>query len=73
MTNEPETFEEFTAALKAAGWRDIGDAQHDNVRAVYNEWMQRLHNAEAATEYWRLLAERPNAGIHRAAEGRPVE
>lgn len=61
MTNEPETFEEFTAALKAAGWRDIGDAQHDNVRAVYNEWMQRLHNAEAATEYWRLLAERPNA------------
>lgn len=64
MTNEPATFEEFTAALHAAGWRDTSDAQHENIRTVYNEWMQRLHNAEAATEYWRVLAERPNVGAN---------
>ena len=36
------TFEEFTAALYAVGWRDTCDAQHENVRTVYNEWRQWL-------------------------------
>lgn len=61
MTNEPPTFEEFIDTLYSAGWRATCDAQHENILPVYNEWRQRLHNADSAAEYWRLLAERSNA------------
>lgn len=57
MTNEPMSFEEFTDALRAAGWQSVNDAQHENVRYVYDEWIQRLRNTEVAAEYWRLQAE----------------
>lgn len=31
------TFDDFTAALEAAGWRDIHDAQWDGVKCLFKE------------------------------------
>ena len=58
MTNEPPDFEGFIESLHASGWHGTSDAQHNNIRAVYDEWKQRIHNCEVACEYWRLQADK---------------